>query len=123
MKAFYLAVASLILTAAVLTAGGIRMYGLTSGVIEDAKVASDLSQSGKTRRDALAEIRKTLEDSSFLLSLSVGHDEIASLLSYLSDAERQVEGDEGQYLAALDKLINQAEKIRITSTFCLDGII
>ena len=123
MKAFYLALAALILTAAALTAGGVRIYNLTSELIGDAEAASDMSNSDEYRRAALERIRDEIDRSSLFLSLSVGHDEIVSLLSYLSDAERQIEGDEGQYLAALDKFINQAEKIRITSTFCLDGII
>ena len=123
MKAFCLALTALVLTAALLTVGGIYIYRLTSDVIEDAGTASDMSLSEDERREALESVRERLDGASFVLSLSVGHDEIASLFSYLYDATRQAGGDEGQYLAAIDKLIKQAEKIRITSTFCLDGII
>lgn len=123
MKAFCLALTALVLTTAAMTAGGVYIYDLTSDVISNARTASDMSLPEDARRGALNSVKERLDDSSFFLSLFIGHDETASLLSYLSDASRQVGGDEGQYLAALDKLIKQAEKIRMTGTFCLDGII
>ncbi len=123
MKAFYLALTALVLTAAALIAGSVYVYRLTSVVTEDAATAADMSLSAAERRSALEKIKERLDGASFVLSLFAGHDEIASLMSYLSDASRQVDGDEGQYLAALDKLIKQAEKIQMTGSFCLDGII
>lgn len=89
----------------------------------NAEIASDLSVPAILREEILANIKEKLAENSFILSFAVGHDDLTAVLDYLADAERQVDGDKGQYLAAIDKLIRETEKLRISETLCMDGII
>lgn len=123
MKAFILASVALVMTFAAVAVGGVMIERTASGIIEYSKEATDMSRDAGERRASLDKVKDTLDGGTLVLTLGVGHDEVALLRSYLSDAYNQIEGDEGQYLAALEKLITEAEKIRMTGSFTLDGII
>ncbi len=123
MKAFILASVALVMTFAAVAVGGVMIERTASGIIEYSKEATDMLRDAGERRASLDKVKDTLDGGTLVLTLGVGHDEVALLRSYLSDAYNQIEGDEGQYLAALEKLITEAEKIRMTGSFTLDGII
>ena len=123
MKAFILASVALVMTFAAVAVGGGMIERTAYGIIEYSKEATDMSRDAGERRASLDKVKDALDGGTLVLTLGVGHDEGALLRSYLSDAYNQIEGDEGQYLAALEKLITEAEKIRMTGSFTLDGII
>ena len=122
MKAFACAISTLVVLLVLVIANGILFSHVTDSILRNIDKASSPASGRKERILAVNEISRTLEDNSFVLSLSVGHDETSAISAYVSDAKRQISGDEAQYLDSLDKLKTDIMRIRITECFCLDGL-
>ena len=121
MKTFVLALATLALIACAVIANGLYFSHLSDDVLDNIELASDGSLSTSTRLKNIEKIEKGISENAFLISLTVGHDEINSLFAYVSDAKRQITRDEGQCLAAIDKLKREIERLKMTECICLDG--
>jgi len=102
---------------------GIFISDLTSVILNDAEVSRKALNGSELRRAAIDRIERNIEERSFLMSLTVGHDESTAIFSYISDAKRHAASDDDQFLAAIDKLIREVERLRMTECFCIDGLI
>ena len=122
MKTFACAILTLVVLLAAVIYNGALFSRITGEILECIDKASDDASDGSERYIAVSEIRRILDDDSFVLSLSVSHDEICALSAFVSDAENQIHGDEGQYLSALDKLRTEIKRMRMSECICLDGI-
>ena len=123
MKPFILSVLTLALLTAAVTANGNYVVRISEETIALVGEAEDPSANVEERRAAVGKIEKLFDDNMSLLSVSVGHDELSVVRCYVADAKRQTDGDRGQYLAALDKIAEEMEKIVIASAPKVDGII
>ena len=121
MKTFVCALITFALIVAAVIVNGLFFARLTEDAEENIENAADASLPLSIRAKMIENIEKGISDNAFLISLTVGHDEINALYSYVSDARRQITRDEGQSLAALDKLKREIERLRMTECICIDG--
>ena len=122
MKTFVCAISTFAVLLVLVILNGALFSQMTDKILGQIDKASDLSSTKEERVEAVNEIRKTFDEGTLLLSVSVGHDEISSLSAFVSDAEHQVYGDEGQFLSALEKLRTDINRLRTSECFCLDGL-
>ena len=122
MKTFVCAVSTFVFLFVLVTVNGTFFTRMTDAILADIDKASADDAGQEERKLALSEIRKTLNDNSFVISLSLGHDDVSALLAFVSDAERQINGDEGQFLSALDKLKTDVKRLKTSECFCFDGL-
>ena len=123
MKLFICSIVTLILIFALVFAENAYVANLFDYISSSADTALNLTIPSHDRKELLAKVEKELDESLFVLSIAIGHDDITAVLDYIADAKRQADGDEGQYLAALDKLKREIDRLRTSDTLCIDGII
>ena len=123
MKLFICSIVTLVLIFAMVFTENAYVADLFDYISSSADTALDLTIPPDARKELLAEVEKELDESLFMLSIAIGHDDMTAVLDYIADAKRQADGDEGQYLAALDKLKREIERLRTSETLCIDGII
>ncbi len=122
MKTFVCSLLTVMVITVLVFANGSYFSGLSDKLTGFANEAAGADSDPDERAVWVEKIEECLEDNSFLLSLSVGHDETASLFSYLSEAKHAAYGEDGQFLAAIDKLTRNIERLKKTECFCLDGL-
>ena len=122
MKTFVCAISTFAVLLALVVINGALFSRVTDSILTDIKSASSPGANSAERLRAVNDLKKTLDDNSFLFSLSLSHDEASTLLAFVSDAEHQADGDNGQFLSALDKLKGEIERIKTAECFCLDGL-
>lgn len=122
MKTFVCAISTFAVLLALVVMNGSLFSRMTDSILTDIENASASGANSAEKLRAVNDIKKTLGDNSLLLSLSLGHDETSALLAFVSDAEHQADGDNGQFLSALDKLKSEILRIRTAECFCLDGL-
>ncbi|MBQ7669927.1 MAG: DUF4363 family protein [Clostridia bacterium] len=123
MKLFICSIVTLILMFALVFAENAYVTELFDYISSSADTALDLTIPSNDRKELLVKVEKELDKRLFMLSFAIGHDDITAVMDYIEDAKRQADGDEGQYLAALDKLKREVDRLRTSETLCLDGII
>ena len=122
MKTFVCAVSTFAVLFAIVILNSAFISNITDGILQNIDKASDAFSTKEDRIDAIDAIRQALGDNSFPLSLSVGRDDMSSLLAFVSDAEHQINGDDGQFMSALEKLKVDIMRLRTSECFCLDGL-
>ena len=122
MKTFVCAISTFAVLLALVVMNGSLFSRMTDSILTDIENASASGTNSAERLRAVNDIKKTLGDNSLLLSLSLSHDETSALLAFVSDAEHQADGDNGQFLSALDKLKAEIGRIKTAECFCLDGL-
>ena len=122
MKTFVCAISTFAVLLALVVINGALFSRMTDSILTDIENASAPDANSAEKLRAVNDIKKTLDDNSLLLSLSLGHDETSALLAFVSDAEHQADGDNGQFLSALEKLKAKIGRIKTAECFCLDGL-
>ena len=111
MKAFVCALVTLAVISAAVCAAGAFVSSFADRITALAEEASDAGASYAARLFAVREMEREIDENSFLLSLSVGHDEIAVLASHVADAKIYAENGDPQCLAELEKIARYTERM------------
>ncbi|MBR6917807.1 MAG: hypothetical protein IKN38_06440 [Clostridia bacterium] len=123
MKTFVGALITFIVLLALVIANGIFISAIAESILSEVATASNEDAGIEERAAAVKRIEEELSENAFLLSLSVGHDETATLFSYIAEAKYNLGEDEASCFAALEKLERELKRLTTAECFCADGII